>query len=83
MGTVRYGGVVVDGPGFRVTKIESNTQVYEEQSFSAFDFVAALTGILVWYTSSGEPLVDAFINLIIKIQQFGIIAVVITMLRGN
>lgn len=82
-GTVRYGGVVVDGPGFRVTKIESNAQVYEEQSFSAFDFVAALTGVLVWYTSSGEPLVDAFINLIIKIQQFGIIAVVITMLRGN
>ena len=82
-GTVRYGGIVVDGPGFKVTKIESNAEVYEEQSFSAFEFVAALTGVLVWYTSSGEPLVDAFINLIIKIQQFGIIAVVITMLRGN
>ena len=37
-GTVRYGGIVVDGPGFRVTKIESNAEVYEEQSFSAFDF---------------------------------------------
>lgn len=82
-GTVRYGGIVVDGPGFKVTKIETNAEVYEEQSFSAFDFVSALTGVLVWYTSSGNPLVDAFINLIIKIQQFGIIAVVITMLRGN
>ena len=82
-GTVRYGGIVVDGPGFKITKIDSNAEVYEEQSFSAFDFVAALTGVLVWYTSSGEPIVDAFINLIIKIQQFGIIAVVITMLRGN
>jgi hypothetical protein len=82
-GTVHYGGIVVDGPGFKVTKIESNAEVYEEQSFSAFDFVSALGSVLVWYTSSGNVLVDAFINLIIKIQQFGIIAVVITMLRGN
>ena len=82
-GTVRYGGIVVDGPGFKVTKIESNAEVYEEQSFSAFDFVSALGSVLVWYTSSGNPLVDAFINLIIKIQQFGIIAVVVTIVRGN
>ena len=77
-GTVRYGGIVVDGPGFKVTKIDSNAEVYEEQSFSAFDFVSSLTSVLVWYTSSGNGLVDAFINLIIKIQQFGIIAVVVT-----
>lgn len=82
-GRVYYGGIWVQGPGFKVTKIESNAEIYEEQSFSAFDFVSALTGVLIWYTSSGEPLVDAFINLIIKIQQFGIIAVVITILRGN
>ena len=82
-GTVRYGGIVVDGPGFKVTKIETNAEVYEEQSFSAFDFVSALGSVLVWYTSSGNPLVDAFINLIIKIQQFGIIAVVVTIVRGN
>src|SRR5690606_29849824 len=82
-GTVRYGGIVVDGPGFKVTKIESNAEVYEEQSFSAFDFVSALGSVLVWYTSSGNALVDAFINLIIKIQQFGIIAVVVTIVRGN
>src|SRR5690606_21486793 len=82
-GTVHYGGIVVDGPGFKVTKIESNAEVYEEQSFSVINFLSALTGVMVWYTSSGEPLVDAFINLIIKIQQFGIIAVVITILRGN
>jgi len=82
-GTVRYGGIVVDGPGFKVTKIDSNAEVYEEQSFSAFDFVSSLTSVLVWYTSSGNGLVDAFINLIIKIQQFGIIAVVVTIVRGN
>ncbi len=82
-GTVHYGGISVEGPGFKVTKIESNAEVYEEQSFSALDFVSALTSVLVWYTSSGNPLVDAFINLIIKIQQFGIIAVVVTILRGN
>lgn len=82
-GTVHYGGIAVEGSGFKVTKIESNAEVYEEQSFSAFDFVSSLTSVLVWYTSSGNPLVDAFINLIIKIQQFGIVAVVITILRGN
>lgn len=82
-GTVRYGGIRVEGPGFKVTKIESNAEVYEEQSFSVINFLSALTGVLVWYTSSGNPLVDAFINLIIKIQQFGIIAVVVTIVRGN
>ena len=78
-----YGGIWVEGPGFKVTKINSNAEVYVEQSFSVLDFLAALTGVMVWYTSSGEPMVDAFINLIIKIQQFGIVAVVITILRGN
>ena len=82
-GTVYYGGIWVEGPGFKATKIESNAEVYEEQSFSAFDFVSSLTSVLVWYTSSGNGLVDAFINLIIKIQQFGIVAVVVTILRGN
>ncbi len=82
-GTVHYGGIVVDGPGFKVTKIETNAEVYVEQSFSPLDFISSLTSVLVWYTSSGNVLVDAFINLIIKIQQFGIVAVVITILRGN
>ena len=82
-GTVRYGGIVVDGPGFKVTKIKTNAEIYVEQSFSVGDFISALGGVLIWYTSSGEPIVDAFINLIIKIQQFGIVAIVITILRGN
>ena len=82
-GTVYYGGILAEGPGFKVTKIDSNAEVYVEQSFSAFDFFSALGSVLVWYTSSGNVLVDAFINLIIKIQQFGIIAVVVTIIRGN
>ena len=82
-GTVYYGGIMTEGRGFKVTNIISDAEVYEEQSFSAFDFVSALTGVLVWYTSSGEPLVDAFINLIIKIQQLGIAVVLITLIRGN
>jgi hypothetical protein len=82
-GTVYYGGILAEGHGFKITNIVSDAEVYEEQSFSAFDFVSALTGVLVWYTSSGEPLVDAFINLIIKIQQLGIAVVLITLIRGN
>ena len=82
-GTVYYGGILAEGHGFKVTKIGSNAEVYDEQSFSAFDFLSALTSVLVWYTSSGNVLVDAFINLIIKIQQLGIAVVLITIIRGN
>ena len=82
-GRIYYGGIIADGPGLKVYNIVSNGQVYVEQSFSPLDFIASLTSVMVWYTSSGEPIVDAFINLIIKIQQFGIVAIVITFLRGN
>ena len=82
-GRIYYGGIIADGPGFKVTNIASDGQVYVEQSFSPLDFISSLTSVMVWYTSSGEPIVDAFINLIIKIQQFGIVAIVITILRGN
>lgn len=82
-GRVYYGGITAEGPGLRVTKIETDAEVYEEQSFDIMGFLSSLTGVLVWYTSSGNPLVDAFINLIIKIQQFGIIAVIVTIIRGN
>ena len=82
-GTVYYGGITAEGPGFRVTKILSDGETYEEQSFDILGFISALSGVLVWYTSSGVPLVDAFINLIIKIQQLGIAVVIITIIRGN
>lgn len=82
-GKVYYGGITAEGAGFRVTKIISNAETYDEQSFGLLDFISSLSGVLVWYTSSGVPLVDAFINLIIKIQQLGIVAVIITIIRGN
>lgn len=82
-GTVYYGGITAEGPGFRVTKILSDAEAYDEQSFDLLGFISSLSGVLVWYTSSGVPLVDAFINLIIKIQQLGIAVVVITIIRGN
>lgn len=82
-GTVYYGGILAEGHGFKVTKIGSNVEVYEEESFSALDFISALTSVLVWYTSSENVLVNAFINLIIKIQQLGIAVVLITIIRGN
>lgn len=82
-GTVYYGGITAEGPGFRVSKIVSDGETYEEQSFDILGFISAVSGVLVWYTSSGVPLVDAFINLIIKIQQLGIVVVIITIIRGN
>lgn len=82
-GTVYYGGITAASPGFRVTKIVSDAEAYDEQSFDVLGFISSLSGVLVWYTSSGVPLVDAFINLIIKIQQLGIAVVIITIIRGN
>jgi hypothetical protein len=82
-GTVHYGGITAEGPGFRVTKIVSDGEAYGEQSFDMLGFISSLSGVLVWYTSSGVPLVDAFINLIIKIQQLGIAVVILTIIRGN
>jgi hypothetical protein len=82
-GTVHYGGIMAEGPGFRVTKIVSDGEAYDEQSFDILGFISSLSGVLVWYTSSGVPLVDVFINLIIKIQQLGIAVVIITIIRGN
>ena len=82
-GPVYYGGITAEGHGFRVTKIVSDGEAYDEQSFDILGFISSLSGVLVWYTSSGVPLVDAFINLIIKIQQLGIAVVIITIIRGN
>ena len=82
-GTVHYGGITAASPGFRVTKIVSDGEAYDEESFDLLGFISSLSGVLVWYTSSGVPLVDVFINLIIKIQQLGIAVVIITIIRGN
>ena len=82
-GMVYYGGITAEGSGFRVTKIVSDAEAYDEQSFDLLGLISSLWGVLVWYTSSGVPLVDAFINLIIKIQQLGIAVVLITIIRGN
>jgi len=82
-GTVYYGGITASSSGFRVTKILSDAESYDEQSFDLLGFISSLSGVLVWYTSSGVPIVDAFINLIIKIQQLGIAVVLITIIRGN
>lgn len=82
-GTVYYGGITAESPGFRVTKIVSDAEAFDEQSFDLLGFISSLSGVLVWYTSSGLPMVDAFINLIIKIQQLGIAVVIITIIRGN
>jgi len=82
-GPVYYGGITAEGSGFRVTKIVSDGEGFDEQSFDLLGFISALSGVLVWYTSSGVPVVDAFINLIIKIQQLGIVVVLITIIRGN
>jgi len=82
-GRVYYGGITAASPGFRVTKIVSDAEAFDEQSFDLLGFISSLSGVLVWYTSSGVPLVDAFINLIIKIQQLGIAVVLITIIRGN
>lgn len=82
-GKVYYGGITAEGAGFRVTKVISDGEAYDEQSFDIIGFITSITSVLVWYTSSGEPVVDAFINIIIKIQQLGIALVIITIIRGG
>ena len=52
-GTVHYGGITAVSPGFRVTKIVSDAEAYDEQSFDLLGLISSLWGVLVWYTSSG------------------------------
>ena len=80
---VKYSGISVRGEGFYLQELQSTGQKVDEQSFDVWTFLSALGGVLGWYTSSGNPVADVFINIIIKIQQFGIIAVVVTIIRGN
>lgn len=80
----QYAGIEVVGEGFVLKEIKSSGKGIEEESFSIWEFFGSLAGVLGWYTDpSGNYLADVFINLIIKIQQFGIIAVIVTIIRGN
>ena len=80
----QYSGVQVDGEGFVLKKIKSSGKGIEEESFSIWTFFGSLAGVLGWYTDpSGNYLADLFINLIIKVQQLGIIVFIVTLIRGN
>ncbi len=80
----QYSGVAVDGEGFVIKGIKSSGKGLEEESFSIWAFFGSLAGVLGWYTDpSGNTIADVFINLIIKVQQLGIIVFVVTLIRGN
>lgn len=90
-----YGGVTVDKSGFVINAYESNPHMVKtEGGFDFFAFLNTLAGVLIWYVSPNIPeessvwhslavIGDTFINVIIKIQQIGIIAYAIQMVRGN
>lgn len=80
----QYSGVQVDGEGFVLKEIKSSGKGLQEESFSIWTFFGSLSGVLGWYTDpSGNYLADLFINLIIKVQQLGIIIFIVTLIRGN
>lgn len=80
----QYSGVQVDGEGFVLKEIKSSGKGLQEESFSIWTFFGSLAGVLGWYTdSSGNYLADLFINLIIKVQQLGIIIFIVMLIRGN
>jgi len=80
----QYSGVEVDGEGFVLKGIKSTGKGLEEESFSIWTFVGSLAGVLGWYTDpTGNYIADVFINLIIKVQQLGIIVFIVTLIRGN
>jgi hypothetical protein len=90
-----YGGVTVEESGFVINAYESNPHMVKtEGGFDFFAFLNTLAGVLIWYVSPNIPeessvwyslavIGDTFINIIIKIQQIGIIAYAIQMVRGN
>ncbi len=82
-GSVKYAGISVEGEGFEIRQLSSTGESFEEQSLDIGAFLSSLVGVMGWYTSSDIPLLDLFINIIIKIQQFGIVVVLITIIRGN
>lgn len=82
-GRVDYAGISVVGEGFEIRQLSSVGTSVVEESLDVGQFISSLVGVMAWYTSSGIPLLDLFINIIIKIQQFGILVVLITIIRGN
>lgn len=80
----QYSGIEVVGEGFVLKGIKSTGKGIEEESFSIWTFFGSLAGVLGWYTDpSGNYIADMFINMIIKIQQLGIIVFLVTLVRGN
>jgi len=92
---IYYGGIDVVYGGFVVNNYQSNAfTVLEESGFDFFAFLNTLSGVMVWYTSPDLPdttsiwyalavIGDTFINIIIKVQQIGIIAYGVQLIRGN
>ncbi len=90
-----YGGVTVGNSGFEINAYETNSHRGNSGTgFDLFAFLNTLAGVLVWYVSPDLPDVssvwyplsvigDTFINIIIKIQQIGIVAYGIQLIRGN
>jgi hypothetical protein len=90
-----YGGVTVGNTGFEINAYETNSHMgYSGMGFDLFAFLDTLAGVLVWYVSPDLPdttsrwyplsvIGDVFINLIIKIQQIGIVSYGIQLIRGN
>ena len=90
-----YGGVTVGNSGFEINAYETNAHRGNSGTgFDLFTFLNTLAGVLVWYVSPDLPdsssswyplsvIGDTFINVIIKIQQIGIVAYGIQLIRGN
>jgi hypothetical protein len=90
-----YGGVTVVNSGFEINAYETNSHMGNSGTgFDLFAFLNTLAGVLVWYVSPDLPdsssawyplsvIVDTFVNIIIKIQQIGIVAYGLQLIRGN
>ena len=90
-----YGGVTVGNMGFEINAYETNSHMGNSGTgFDLFAFLNTLAGVLVWYISPNLPdsssawynlsvIGDTFINIIIKIQQIGIVAYGLQLMRGN
>lgn len=90
-----YGGVTVGNTGFEINAYETNSHMGNSGTgFDLFAFLNTLAGVLVWYVSPDLPdsssawyplsvIGDTFINIIIKIQQIGIVAYGLQLIRGN
>lgn len=90
-----YGGVTVGNSGFAINAYETNSHRGNSGTgFDLFAFLNTLAGVLVWYVSPDLPdtaskwyqlstVGDIFINIIIKIQQIGIVAYGLQLIRGN